>query len=301
MSSGPVPTGIRRALRRCDFVPPLRIKRGMGTLRTLTGHTLAAVAMAQAPAWHLPECGAVEYRRKCSAHSDVADSAAAARALQPRGAVPDDYLPRLLPAPVLCQGELDREQRAPCTPVRDLRDVVRAIALDLGARGSGTWRFPRVPPFGDLVVTGRVGAVAADGTQEFELTLDRRAPAAQPGDDRQTRSEIAQLCARELEGTLKIRRAIDAKAGIVREFTAELAVVVAEDKKHHRRIVVNDAWQLVAVHSNQDADFRTRVSTAVKAGAGWIRAAIEGLDATFLEDREGEHSLGSGRIALAVL
>jgi hypothetical protein len=292
-------------MRRCDFVPPLRIKRDMGTLRMLAAHALLGLAVtqspAQAPAWHLPECGAAEYRRQCSAHSDVAETASAAQALQPRGAVPDDYLPRLWPAPILCQGELDRDQQAPCTPARDLRDLVRAIALDIGARGAGTWRFPRVPPFGDLVVTGRVGAVAADGTQEFDLTLDRRAPAALPGDDQKARGEIAQLCARELTGQLRIRRAIDSKAGVVREFTAELAVVVAEDKRHHRRIVVNDAWQLVAVHQNQDADFRTRVGAAVRAGAAWIRAAIEGLDATFLEDREGEHSFGSGRVALAVL
>src|SRR5262245_17268621 len=144
-------------MRRCDFVPPRRIKRGMGILRSLVA-ALAGVAVAQAPAWQLPECGAAEYRRQCSPHSDVADTAAAAQTLQPRGAVPDDYLPRLLPAPILCQGELDRDQQAPCTPVRDLRDVVRAIALDLGARGSGTWRLLRVPPFGDLVVTGRGGA-----------------------------------------------------------------------------------------------------------------------------------------------
>jgi hypothetical protein len=94
---------------------------------------LAPLALAQELRWRLPPLGAAEYERTIRAHGAVAETAVAARALVPRDRVPERLLSPLLPAPWLCQRELDADQQRIADPVRDLRDVVRAVAFDLGA------------------------------------------------------------------------------------------------------------------------------------------------------------------------
>lgn len=258
-----------------------------------------ATAPAQQLQWRLPPLGAAEFTRQWSAQSDVATSARAARELVPRGAVPERLLPRLPPAPWLCQGELDAQQRSIVDPPRDLRDVVRAVALDLGARGGARFRFDRVPPFGDLAVSGSVTAAGDGGAQELRLRIERASLAAAPAEGREGREAVAAVCAIDLEGTLLVRRVVDAEAGLVREFSAVLDVVLTEGKNAYRRIVLQDAWQLVAVRDNQDTDFRKRVAAAVEHGAAFVRSALQG-DGAYLEDKgEDDRSFGSGRIALA--
>ncbi len=266
----------------------------------LTG-TTAGITRGQQVAWQVPALGAVEYRRVDSARSGIAESAATARTLVPREDVPERYLPHLAPTPWLCQSELDDDQRRVTSPVRDLRDLIRAVAFDLAARGTATWRFARIVPFGDLAVTGRVGPIAADGAQELTLSIDRRPAAALPGDDRSLRTELAGLCGTDVAGTLHVQRQVDVGAGLVRAFTGELTLVAIEDKRHHRRIDVREAWTLIAVRDNQDADFRARVAAAVRKAAAWIHTAIDGVDASWLQDREDRRSYGSGRVALAAL
>lgn len=268
----------------------------------LAAFALPTSSRAQALEWKVPPLGAVEYRRSCKAHSGVAESQTAAQNLVPAESVPEKYLPDLWPAPWLCDGELDDHRHAPTTPVRDLRDVLRRIALDLEVAGSGTWQFPRLVPFGDVVVRGRVGARGADGSQEFELTVDRRAPSALPTDPRTGPYVLSTMCAFDLGGTIAIRRVVDVEQGLVRSFEAEASLVVPEDKKRFRRIVLQDRWELIAVRDNQDADFRARVASAVRGGSSWVYESLKGVDASWLRDPADEDfTFGSGRLALAVL
>lgn len=274
----------------------------MGTIRpSCIGLALAASALAQDLAWRLPELGAAEFTRQTSARSAVAETAAAARTAAARAPVPDAYLPQLAPPPWLCQAELDREQQAVLTPPRDLRDVLRAVALDLAVRGSGSWRFARVPPFGDLAVSGRIGPLGADGSQQLTLTVDRRPAAPQAGDGKAMREALAAACAFDVSGSIAVQRQVDAANGLVREYVAVADLVVAEDKKKFRRLELRDAWHFVAVRDNQDADFRARVAAAIGSASAWIKKSIDGLEASWLADSEERRSYGSGRIALAAL
>ena len=260
----------------------------------------APLAPAQALRWRLPPQGAAEYRRTWSAASAVAETPAGAQALVARGAVPERYLPRVAPAPWLCQGELRADQTGIGDPPRDLRDVVRAVACDFAGRGS--WRFPRLLPFGDLLLTGSVGTADAAGVQTLRLAVARREVAALPGDDRELRERLRPLCGTAASGTLVITRTVDAQAGLVREFTAELVLFVDEGAHACRRIELCDHWTLIGLHENQDVAFRQQVGAAVRAGALWVRAALDGLDASYLHDKDERppRSFGSGRLALAV-
>jgi hypothetical protein len=75
----------------------------------------------------------------------------------------------------LCQSELRADQRAIGDPVRDLRDVLRALAFDLANRGSVRSRFARVMPFGDVTVTGSWSVLGPDGSQTLPRFASRRA------------------------------------------------------------------------------------------------------------------------------
>ena len=260
---------------------------------------------AQQPQWQVPERGAVEYQRTWRAVSGVAGSAASLRRLEPGDAVPQRFLPRRVPAPVLCQGELDVGQRFIESPARDLRDVIRAVALDLAIRTRYSRRFPRVRPYGDLLVSGRVGRLDEEGWQEMVLTVARRPVAPLPGDTRNLRKQhVGPLCNCKLSGDLKLRRHVDRAAGLVREFAAELDLMLDEGAgmpERYRRIYIEDQWQLVAVHHNQDAQFRARVAGATQKAEGWLRQTLDGMSKSFLQDgrKKDRRSYGSGRIALA--
>ena len=263
---------------------------------------LSLPGSAQSLAWQLPPLGSVEYRRNCKSHSGVAESAAAAHKLVPTEAVPEKYLPDLWPAPWLCDGELDADRRAPVTPVRDLRDVLRRIALDLSVQSSGTWQFPRLVPFGDVIVRGRIGPRGDDGIQDFELTIDRRPATPLPSDPRSGPYALTQMFAFDVNGTIAIRRVVDVEHGLVRSFEAQASLVVQEDKKRFRHIVLQDHWELIAVRDNQDADFRARVAAAVRSGSQWVHESLKGVSATWLRDTaDDDYTFGSGRLALAVL
>ena len=69
---------------------------------------------------------------------------------------PERYFMRVVPAPWLCHGELGKDGRTVQGPVRDLRDVLRAVAFDLRP-GGGRCRLLRVLPYGDLSVSGGWG------------------------------------------------------------------------------------------------------------------------------------------------
>ncbi|MBL8726679.1 MAG: hypothetical protein JNK49_21740 [Planctomycetes bacterium] len=256
---------------------------------------------AQELAWRLPLRGAVEYRRTWQAEASGAFAAVAqARAAATAAKVPERYLHRLPPAPFLCQGELDSAQRAIADPVRDLRDVLRALAFDLQSRSGVRSKWPRVLPFGDLQVVGS-WTNTPDGGQELRGAVSARPAAALP-DEKGTVARLLQpFCVRGAEGTVVLRRSIDGALGVVRTFSGSVDLVVEEDEKQFRRLVLRDEWQFLAVRDNQDFDFRKRVQAAIERGVAFVREAVRGQK-SFLGDGGKEHrSYGSGRLALALL
>ncbi|MBL8726959.1 MAG: hypothetical protein JNM25_00920 [Planctomycetes bacterium] len=264
---------------------------------------VTAPALAQDAVWRLPARGAAEYRRQFSAASVVAPTKDAARKAEAKGQVPQNLLPRLVMPPWLCQGELTPDQRAIGDEPRDLRDVLRAVACDLGLRSRTRLRYRRILPFGDLLLNGRVESVAADGRQAFTLDVTTDGPEVRPGETKSALNEfIRPLCQRDASGSLAVERTYDAAAGVVRSFTAELTLVFEGDKGKYRKLVVRDAWDLVALHDNQDASFRAAVAAAIVAGAKWVRSELADLGRPYMkDDEERDRSYGSGRIALGVL
>ncbi len=268
---------------------------------------VAVVAGSVAPRtqsweWRVPPLGAVEYRRECTARaSEAAPSAAAARSAALAGKNVEHFVHRIPPAPWMCDGELAPDRRSVDGPVRDLRDVARAIAFDLSSRSAIRGRFPRVVPLGDLVVSGSWSAPSADGTQTLRATLVARPPAAVAGEPKGTVERLRVFCVTGADGTVEMERRVDAAAGVVAKYSVRFDLVVREEDKKFRRVAVADEWTFVAVRDNQDADFRKRVAAAITEGVGFVREQVEGKK-SFLVDAGGdERNYGSGRLALALL
>ncbi|MGB3970215.1 MAG: hypothetical protein WBO45_26010, partial [Planctomycetota bacterium] len=243
------------------------------------------------------------YKRTHKVASGVAASLAAAQQLAVTAAPPDGLLSPLVPAPWLCQGELTADQRAVGDEPRDLRDVVRAVACDLRFAGAVRVRYRRLVPFGDLVLAGKVEPPGEDGAQSFPFDVTTEDPEVRPGEAKAALPKfIRPLCKYDAKGTLTMRRSIDATAGVVRSFTGELTLVYEESKGRFRKLVVSDAWELVAVHDNQDAAFRAAVAKAIRSGADWLQREMKDLTRRHLQDAaDGARSYGAGRIALALL
>jgi hypothetical protein len=264
---------------------------------------LTVPVAAQDATWRLPERGAAEYRRKATAFSGVADSQAAAMKLEAKDAVPAGFLPRLVPAPWLCQGELTADHRAIADEPRDLRDVLRAVACDLRLTTNARLRYLRLLPFGDLVLTGRVEAPDAEGRQSFTLEVASADPEQRPGEAKAALQRFVRpLCRRSARGTVTVTRTWDAGAGVVRSYSAEMTLVFEEDKGRFRKLVIADEWDLAGVHENQDVAFREDVAKAIVDGTNWLKRELKDLGRPHLQDQEdGARSYGSGRIALALL
>ncbi|MBL9077527.1 MAG: hypothetical protein JNL08_08490 [Planctomycetes bacterium] len=259
----------------------------------------AGGVLAQDAVWRIPPRGAVEYRREWrAAASAVVRSAGEARVAPTGGKAPDRCLHRLPPAPWVCHGELDREQRALTGPVRDLRDLARALACDLGSGVRG--RFPRLLPFGDVTVSGS-WARGAGGAETLRATVQCRLPAAAAGEPREHADRLRAFCLPDAQGTLLLTRCIDRERSVLSAFRAEFDLVVEEGPKAFRRVRVEDEWRFVAVRDHQDFDFRKRVAAAIEQGAGFVRDAIDGKK-SFLAPGSGEdRDFSGGRLALALL
>lgn len=253
-------------------------------------------------AWRIPPLGAVEYRREWrGSASEPQKTSAAAKAAPAIGKLPDRYLHRLAPAPWVCQGELRADQKAIAGPVRDLRDVLRALACDLASRGGVRHRYPRLLPFGDVVVSGSWSAPSADGTMTLRATFTTSAPAASAGEARDVLERLRPFCLEDANGEVSMTRRLDAASGVLASWQGRCDLVADEGDRTFRRLLVDDRWTLVAVRDNQDADFRTRVAKAIEAGAAWVRDAID-AQKSFLVDQGGdERNYGSGRLALGLL
>lgn len=258
---------------------------------------------AQDPTWRLPQRGAAQYERKHEAASGVANTLAEAQQLGVKEAPPAGLLPHLWPTPWLCQGELAPDQRAVGDEPRDLRDVLRALAFDLRLRDAVKLRYRRIVPFGDLLVAGKVEPMSADGSQTCELTVTTEDLEQRPGEAKAALQKFVRpLCKHDAAGSVRLQRSFDAGAGVVRAFTAEITLVWAAEKDTFRKLVVKDAWDLVAVHDNQDVAFRADVVKAIRDGAGWLKKELQDLTRKHLQDQaDGARSYGAGRIALGLL
>jgi hypothetical protein len=245
--------------------------------------------------------GAVEYRREGrAAGSELARAASAARDLPCDAPLPERYLHRLAPAPWVCAGELQPDGKALAGPVRDLRDVLRAIACDLGARSSVRMQFPRLLPYGDVTVSGGWTPPDADGVQVLRAGVSVRPPARQAPEPREVAERLAVFCFPDAAGEVRMTRRVDGERGLLLGFEGVMDLTVEEERRAHRRATIEDRWELVAVRENQDFDFRKRVGAAIEAGTAFVREAIEEKE-SYLRDARGERNYGSGRLALALL
>lgn len=142
--------------------------------------------------WQLPARGAAEYQRTTSAKTVTAPTRPAATVAEAKADVPVTFLPRLLPAPWLCQGELAADQRAVGDEPRDLRDVLRAVGFDLRLKGTTKLRYARIVPFGDLLLQGKVDPAAADeGPQRSNSRSRPRTPNCVPASPRRCCSVLS--------------------------------------------------------------------------------------------------------------
>ncbi len=271
--------------------------------RSLVALLLALPLAAQELAWKLPLRGAAQYRRTHKVQSGVADSASAAAKLEVKAEPPVGMLAHLVPSPCLCQGELTTDQRAIADEPRDLRDVLRAVAFDLRLLGPVRLRYRRLAPFGDLVCVGKVEPAGVDGTQTFVLDVSTEDPEVRPGESKAALQKyVRPLCKQAASGSLRMTRCFDAQKGAMASFDGELTLVGEESKGKFRKLVVQDRWELVEVHDNQDAAFRTDVSKAIREGAGWLKRELGDLTRPHLKDQQdGARSYGAGRLALALL
>ena len=271
-------------------------------LRSLAALLLGTAAATGQDTWQVPPLGAVEYRREGKHQaSDAMKSAAAAKQAPLTGKWPDRYLPRLPPAPWVCQGELRADQKCIQGPVRDLREAMRVVACDLGSRSGGRWKFDRLLPYGDVVLSGSWSPPGADGTQTLKGTLAAGKVSLQPGEGREVLERLLPFCVADCAGTLVMTRQLDAARGVVARWTGSVDLVADEGERSHRRITIDEQHELVAVRDNQDADFRVRVAAAIRAGAAWVRDAIDEQKSFLVEKGGDERNYGSGRLALGLL
>ena len=268
-------------------------------IHVVCGAVSAAAIAAQDAVWRIPPRGAVEYRREWQASaSEVVRTAQAAKAAPATARAPDRYLHRLAPAPWVCHGELDGDARAVLGPVRDLRDVCRSLACDLGGRVRGS--FPRLVPFGDLTVGGS-WTRRADGAQVLRANVRCKPPAPASGEPRGTAERLRVFCVPDADGTLELERTVDRDRGVVASWRATVDLVIEEGPRAYRRLVLVDDWRLREVRHNQDFDFRKRVAAAIEAGAAWVHDAID-EEKSFLKPGSGEdRDFSGGRLALALL
>ncbi|MBM4061307.1 MAG: hypothetical protein FJ265_09480 [Planctomycetes bacterium] len=272
-------------------------------VRATIAAVLASTVLGQDPVWKLPPRGAAEYRRQLGAASGVAPDRRAAQALVPGDKVPPGFFAHLLPAPWLCEGELTAERTSIGDPVRDLRDVLRHVAFDLRTGAQVKMRLPRLVPFGDLVLTGKVPPPDAAGLQQFVLAVATAEPEPAPGEGKgELGTYVRPLCKYDASGEVTITRTWDPARSVVSSFRGELTLWFEESKNQWRKLVVKDQWDLVAVHDNQDAEFRAAVAKAIRDGAKWIHKEFGAFGKNYMADAKGrQRSYGSGRIALGLL
>jgi len=263
---------------------------------------LAPAVPAQELAWQIPKRGALEYQRTWHAEAGpVCATLAEARASKTGGKVPERYLPRLAPAPILCQGELAADQRSIADPVRDPRDVLRAVAADFSSRTALKLRLPRMLPFGDLVIGGTWGPVGEDGTQMLRAQVSAKPPAPLPEERSTVSRSLKPFCHISAEGSLVVQRRLDVANGRLAGFAATLDLVVEEQERQYRRFVLTDSWTFFAVRENQDFDFRKRVADAIRRGTAFVADAIKGNKSFLGDGAKDNRSYGSGRLALGLL
>ncbi len=231
--------------------------------------------------------------------SVVCTSARLAKVAEVGSALPARYLHKLPPAPFLCQGELRQDHRALEVAVADLRDVLRFLAFDVSS-SSVRERFPRLLPYGDVVVSGNWSPLGESGCQQLEARFQAKMPASLRREPRMLAKRLAAFCVPAIAGTVLLTRVINRDQGLVVSFCGEFDLVAKEDERRFLRIKIVEDWQLLAVRENQDFDFRRRVSNAIQDGVAFVRGTVDS-DKAFFADKLEVRNYGSGRLALALM
>lgn len=263
---------------------------------------LLAVALPAQDGWRLPPAGAAFYRRELRATAAEAASRREAEALDPQAAVPAHYLSPLQPAPVLCQGELRDDQLAVGERPVDLGDVLRLLAFDLSSRRDVRLRLCRVPPFGDLLLTGSIEP--GNGTESLHCRVQRAEPELLPGE---SKAMLAAFVRPQFDvdcsGSIELVRRVDRERGVVTEYYGTCTLLAREADDRWLRLRVVDDCRLAAVRENQDAQFRQDVAEAIRSGARWLQRELRARGGRLLAAAaaDDDRSYGSGRLALGLL
>jgi hypothetical protein len=255
-----------------------------------------------APAWRIPAGGALAYERSGAGAASAPQPKARAAAAAPTEArLPPRFVPRLTPAAVLCDGELDAARAAVAGPVRDVRDLRRSLAFDLGSRGRVRVAFPQVVPFGAVTVEGTWSPSATTGEQVLDATWMARAAEAGPGEDRAALALLRAVCLGDSDGRVKLHRTVDATNGRVAAWESTVDLVIAEAEGQFRRLLLTERWRFTRELDGQDADFRLRVADGIRRGTAWVREAVADGRSYLSAKQTDERHFGGGRLALALL
>jgi hypothetical protein len=270
-----------------------------------TGGLLGALLGQQpgpAVVWRVPVAGALAYERSgTGAASSLHPKPRAAAAASTDGKLPPRFVPRLTPAAVVCDGELDAARAAVTGPVRDVRDLLRSLAFDLGGRGRVKVAFPQVVPFGPVTVEGTWGPPAATGEQVLDATWTGRAAEAGPGEDRAALALLRAVCLGDSDGRVRLRRSVDVANGRVADWEGAVDAVIAEAEGQFRRLLLTERWRFARELDGQDAEFRGRVADGIRRGTAWVREAVADGKSYLSAKPTEERQFGGGRLALALL
>jgi hypothetical protein len=256
---------------------------------------LTAPALAQAVKWQLPEHGGALYKRVLKVESKV----------EPAGAEgPEVWRGPDQPGTVLA-GELDAGQKRRALAVWDLRELIAQLGLDLGPLRAGKSRLDinTANLFQPVRVDVVYGAVAENGQQTFEATIDFDGKAARilesPPDRPQLKGRVA--------GTRTVDRALGLVTRI--EGTADLTFEAPARQDGDRKLPacskllhITDTWSEPLLMSAESPEFKARVVTAIRKSMDALHGEVEKqLERPFEAGADAYHDIQSGELALLLL
>ncbi|MBL8754169.1 MAG: hypothetical protein JNK15_12785, partial [Planctomycetes bacterium] len=266
---------------------------------TCTWSVLVGAVAAQDVRWRLPPGGAIQWQsteaETCHAIDDPKRRAAPPHGTQPHAAL-------------LLANELDKDARATTVHLHDVRWLAPRLACDLGTFGKGRnvdLVVDDIVPFQPFRLRGTIADAAADGTQTMTFEL-----VAAPAPAARERKRLAEKePARQVHfdgsctGSLRLQRKVDATAGIVAEFTAEVTLRIAYSPRYpvpNCDYVLRQTWTAAEVRTRRQAGFEAAVADAIRRGAENVRHELAIPDRGLLQPGPDQPS-GEGYLALGLL
>jgi hypothetical protein len=274
-------------------------------LRALRAENVLAVVCGNVGGAQYIDVGLRLYAGRAGADAEIPQGEAERKARNRR----HELFPLLRRPPLLFEGMLDAgAQFVEQTPV-ELRDLLPWAAFDLRDGGRAQTRrlvVPRVLSFGDLALSIKSSALAADGSQSLVLQIQSRTPEPGPEGRRFLQSFVLPKSAWELRGELRIERVHDARAGVARSFAARLEGTATRFDGTGRPLLIDldERWTLQRVRANRDAEFRAAVRDALDRNARFLRNDLADLTRKHLAGNPVDHpskSANSGRLAMGLM